>query len=180
MQALGQDGGQSCSPFQRGIDGWCPELIDQPLDYPRELLGKFDLPRTLAKVSRLRNCIYRGLRNTPKQAESGGNISVQETKSIIGALRLRLQPLNVKDFAWIFRVAEDTALKWIREGRVPAFRLGKTVRIDPHLLADMLQREVSDWEAKQELLDRRLKIIEKERNRADMAAPFTGEREGEE
>ena len=70
--------------------------------------------------------------------------------------------MNVKEFAWIFRVAEDTALKWIHEGRVPAFRLGKTVRIDPHLLADMLQREVSDWEAKQELLDRRLKIIEKE------------------
>ena len=119
-------------------------------------------------------------------------MSVQETKSIIGALRLRLQPLNVKEFAWIFRVAEDTALKWIREGRVPAFRLGKTVRIDPHLLADMLQREVSDWEAKQELLDRRLKIIEKEGiaedasceeraapNWADMAEPFAGEREDE-
>jgi excisionase family DNA binding protein len=120
-------------------------------------------------------------------------MSVQETKSIIGALRLRLQPLNVKEFARIFRVAEDTALKWIREGRVPAFRLGKTVRIDPHLLADMLQREVSDWEAKQELLDRRLKSIEKEGiaedaacedgaapNWADMPAPLAGEREGEE
>ena len=120
-------------------------------------------------------------------------MSVQETKSIIGALRLRLQPLTAKEFAWIFRVAEDTALKWIREGRVPAFRLGKTVRIDPHLLADMLQREVSDWEAKQELLDRRLKIIEKEaivedaaceegeaQNWADMADPFAGKREGEE
>ena len=115
-------------------------------------------------------------------------MSVQETKSMIGALRLRLQPLNVKEFAWIFRVAEDTALKWIREGRVPAFRLGKTVRIDPHLLADMLQREVSDWEANQELLDR-LKIIKKEgiteaaacqegaaQSWADMADPFTGER----
>jgi excisionase family DNA binding protein len=100
--------------------------------------------------------------------------------------------LNVKEFAWIFRVAEDTALKWIREGRVPAFRLGKTVRIDPHLLADMLQREVSDWEAKQELLDRRLKVIEKEgivedaaceeeaaSNSADMADPFADTREGE-
>jgi excisionase family DNA binding protein len=87
---------------------------------------------------------------------------ISEPWNQVGALRLRLQPLNVKEFAWIFRVAEDTALKWIREGRVPAFRLGKTVRIDPHLLADMLQREVSDWEAKQELLDRRLKIIEKE------------------
>ena len=56
----------------------------------------------------------------------------------------------------------------------------------------MLQREVSDWEAKQELLDRRLKIIEKEGiaedasceedaapNLADMADPFAGEREGE-
>jgi excisionase family DNA binding protein len=103
-------------------------------------------------------------------------MSVKETKSMIGALRLRLQPLNVKEFAWIFRVADDTALKWIREGRVPAFRLGKTVRIDPHLLADMLQREVSDWEAKQELLDRRLKIIEKEGNWADMADP-SGERQ---
>ena len=119
-------------------------------------------------------------------------MSVQETKSIIAALRLRLQPLNVKEFAWIFRVAEDTALKWIREGRVPAFRLGKTVRIDPHLLADMLQREVSDWEAKQELLDRRLKIIKKEGiaedaaceeekapNLADTADPFADTREGE-
>ena len=101
-------------------------------------------------------------------------MSVQETKSIIGALRLRLQPLNVKELAWIFRVTEDTVLKWIQEGRMPAFRVGKTVRIDPHLLADMLQREVSDWEAKQELLDRRLKIIEKEGNRADMADPFAG------
>jgi excisionase family DNA binding protein len=106
-------------------------------------------------------------------------MSVQETKSIIGALRLRLQPLNVKELAWIFRVTEDTALKWIQEGRMPAFRVGKTVRIDPHLLADMLQREVSDWEAKQELLDRRLKIIEKEGNWADMADPFAGEREDE-
>jgi hypothetical protein len=44
-------------------------------------------------------------------------MSVQETKSIIGALRLRLQPLNVKELAWIFRVTEDTALKWVREGR---------------------------------------------------------------
>jgi hypothetical protein len=132
------------------------------LSFLRVFVGKFDLSRTLAKVFRLRRSVYRGLRNTPKQPESGGNMSVQETKSIIGALRLRLQPLNVKEFAWIFRVAEDTALKWIREDRVPAFRLGKTVRIDPHLLADMLQREVSDWEAKQELLDRRLKVIEKE------------------
>ena len=119
-------------------------------------------------------------------------MSVQETRSMAGALRLRLQPLKVKEFAWIFRVAEDTALKWIREGRVPAFRLGKTVRIDPHLLADMLQREVSDWEAKQDLLDRRLKIVKKEGiaedaaceegaapNWADMADPFAGEREGE-
>jgi hypothetical protein len=40
----------------------------------------------------------------------------------------------------------------------------------------MLQREVSDWEAKQELLDRRLKIIEKEGNWADMADP-SGERQ---
>ena len=107
-------------------------------------------------------------------------MSVQETKSIIGALRLRLQPLNVKELAWIFRVTEDTVLKWIQEGRMPAFRVGKTVRIDPHLLADMLQREVSDWEAKQELLDRRLKIIEKEGNWVDMADPFAGERESEE
>jgi len=61
-------------------------------------------------------------------------MSVQETKSIIAALRLRLQPLNVKEFAWIFRVTEDTVLKWIQEGRMPAFRVGKTVRIDPHLL----------------------------------------------
>jgi excisionase family DNA binding protein len=119
-------------------------------------------------------------------------MSVQETKSIIGALRLRLQPLNVKELAWIFRVTEDTVLKWIQEGRMPAFRVGKTVRIDPHLLADMLQREVSDWEAKQELLDRRLKIIEKEGiaedaaceeeeapNLADTADPFAGEREDE-
>ena len=89
-------------------------------------------------------------------------MSVQETKSIIGALRLRLQPLNVKELAWIFRVTEDTALKWIQECRVPAFRIGKTVRIDPQLLADMLQRDVSVWEAKQELNDRRLKLIEKE------------------
>jgi hypothetical protein len=75
----------------------------------------------------------------------------------------------------------ERALKWIREGRVPAFRLGKTVRIDPHLLADMLQREVSDWEAKQELLDRRLKIIEKEGIAEDAACEeFAGEREGEE
>jgi hypothetical protein len=44
----------------------------------------------------------------------------------------------------------------------------------------MLQREVSDWEAKQELLDRRLKIIEKEGNWVDMADPFAGERESEE
>jgi hypothetical protein len=40
----------------------------------------------------------------------------------------------------------------------------------------MLQREVSDWEAKQELLDRRLKIIEKEGNWADTAAP-SGDRQ---
>src|ERR1039458_2971591 len=146
----------------------------------------------LAKFSRLRNCIYRGSRNTPQKNESVGKISFQETKSIIAALRLRLQPLNVKEFAWIFRVAEDTALRWIREGRVPAFRLGKTVRIDPHLLAGMLQREVSDWEAKQELLDRRLKIIEKEgiaedasceepppQNCGDRSDPFADTREGE-
>jgi hypothetical protein len=42
----------------------------------------------------------------------------------------------------------------------------------------MLQREVSDWEAKQELLDRRLKIIEKEGNRVDVAAPFAGKTRG--
>ena len=94
-------------------------------------------------------------------------MSVAETKSIIAALRLRLQPLNVKELAWIFRVSEDTALKWVHEGRVPAFRVGKTIRVDPHLLADMLQRDLSDFEAKMEMMDKRIQIAERQWERTE-------------
>lgn len=91
-------------------------------------------------------------------------MSVIGTKSTIARLRAMPRPLTVKELAAVFFVAEDTVLKWVREGQVPAFRVGRAVRIDAHLLADMLQKDLEEWQRKMDVIfsraDRLSKLVD--------------------
>ena len=91
-------------------------------------------------------------------------MSVIGAKSTIARLRAMPRPLTVKELARVFFVAEDTVLRWVREGQVPAFRVGKSIRIDAPLLADMLQKDLDEWQQKMDLIfsraDRLSKLVD--------------------
>jgi len=48
--------------------------------------------------------------------------------------------LTVREVAHQLRVNEQTAYRWIREGTLPAVRVGGTVRVPTRMLVDRLRR----------------------------------------
>jgi excisionase family DNA binding protein len=59
--------------------------------------------------------------------------------SMIGQLRARLEPLNVKEVADLLGVAESTVQRWVRNRELPAIRVADTIRFDPTVLADWFE-----------------------------------------
>lgn len=60
--------------------------------------------------------------------------------TIVEALRQRSKPLKVAEAAEIAGVHRVTMFKMTEDGRVPSFRMGTAVRIDPAELADYIER----------------------------------------
>lgn len=60
--------------------------------------------------------------------------------SMIEELRARTEPLNVKEVADLIGVAESTVQRWVRNRELPAIRVADTIRFDPTVLADRLER----------------------------------------
>ena len=60
--------------------------------------------------------------------------------SILRKLREQTRPLGVKEVAELFDVTESTIQRWIRRGEIPAIRVSDTIRIDPGVLADWIER----------------------------------------
>ena len=60
--------------------------------------------------------------------------------SMIEQLRARTEPLNVKEIAEMLDVAESTVQRWARNRELPAIRVADTIRFDPGVLADWLER----------------------------------------
>ncbi len=60
--------------------------------------------------------------------------------SMIEELRARQEPLNVKEVAKLLGVAESTVQRWVRSRELPAIRVADTIRFDPGLLAERLER----------------------------------------
>jgi excisionase family DNA binding protein len=60
--------------------------------------------------------------------------------SIIERLRARIEPLNVKEIADLLGVAESTVQRWVRNRELPAIRVADTIRFDPSVLANWLER----------------------------------------
>jgi excisionase family DNA binding protein len=51
----------------------------------------------------------------------------------------RTSALRVAEFCRIFSIPRATAYAWIRDGRLPAYRVGSTVRLDPAITARWLR-----------------------------------------
>lgn len=60
--------------------------------------------------------------------------------SIIEELRARKEPLSVKEVAELLGVVESTVQRWVRNREIPAIRVADTIRFDPHVLANWLER----------------------------------------
>jgi excisionase family DNA binding protein len=66
--------------------------------------------------------------------------------SILRKLREQTRPLGVKEVAELFDVTESTIQRWIRRGEIPAIRVSDTIRIDPVVLADWIERRGIFWQ----------------------------------
>jgi excisionase family DNA binding protein len=71
------------------------------------------------------------------------------TMSMIEELKARTEPLNVKEVAQLLGVAESTVQRWVRNRELPAIRVADTIRFDPRLLAERLERIQSIVETKE-------------------------------
>jgi excisionase family DNA binding protein len=60
--------------------------------------------------------------------------------SIVQELRHRKETLCVKEVADLLGVAESTVQRWVRNRELPAIRVADTIRFDPGLLAEWLER----------------------------------------
>jgi len=60
--------------------------------------------------------------------------------SMIEQLRARTKPLSVSEVAEMLGVAESTVQRWVRNRELPAIRVADTIRFDPTVLADRLER----------------------------------------
>lgn len=60
--------------------------------------------------------------------------------SMIEQLRGRIVPLNVREVADLLGVAESTVQRWVRNRELLAIRVADTIRFDPGVLADRLER----------------------------------------
>ena len=60
--------------------------------------------------------------------------------SMIKKLRMRTGPLCVKEVAEVLGVAESTVQRWVRNREIQAIRIADTIRFDPGILADWLER----------------------------------------
>ncbi|MBZ5598471.1 MAG: helix-turn-helix domain-containing protein [Acidobacteriia bacterium] len=59
---------------------------------------------------------------------------------MIEQLRGRIVPLNVREVADLLGVAESTVQRWVRNRELLAIRVADTIRFDPGVLADRLER----------------------------------------
>jgi len=62
------------------------------------------------------------------------------TMSILKKLREQTRPLGVKEIAELFDVSEATIQRWVRRGEIPAIRVSDTIRFDPGVLADWIEK----------------------------------------
>lgn len=60
--------------------------------------------------------------------------------SILKKLREQTRPLGVKEIAELFDVSEATIQRWVRRGEIPAIRVSDTIRFDPGVLADWIEK----------------------------------------
>ncbi len=60
--------------------------------------------------------------------------------TIVDQLRARTTPLKVPEAAIILGIHRVTCFKMTEDGRIPSFRIGTAVRIDPALLADYIEK----------------------------------------
>jgi excisionase family DNA binding protein len=60
-------------------------------------------------------------------------------QSIADRLRSSDSALSVSELAHILNIAPLTLLRWVKAKRVPFFRLGRTIRFCPALVARWLQ-----------------------------------------
>ena len=60
--------------------------------------------------------------------------------SMIEQLKARTEPLNVKEVADLLNVSAATIQRWVRDGEIPAIRISDTIRFDPGVLAERLER----------------------------------------
>jgi excisionase family DNA binding protein len=62
-----------------------------------------------------------------------------EPQTIAETIESRTSALTVPEFCRIFSIPRATAYSWIRDGRLPAYRVGSTVRLDPAITARWLR-----------------------------------------
>jgi excisionase family DNA binding protein len=62
-----------------------------------------------------------------------------EPQTIAETIEARTSALTVAEFCRIFSIPRATAYAWIRDGRLPAYRVGCTVRLDPAITARWLR-----------------------------------------
>ncbi len=64
-----------------------------------------------------------------------GTIKAQRPLTIPEKLELRNELLGSKEVMRIIGTDKNTLARWVREGRIPATRIGKNNKFDPVLLA---------------------------------------------
>ena len=60
--------------------------------------------------------------------------------SIVKTLRERSELLNAAELAALLVVTQATVLRWARMRQIPHFRIGDTIRFDPDMIADWVER----------------------------------------
>jgi excisionase family DNA binding protein len=61
--------------------------------------------------------------------------------SIVGRLRSMRSALTAPELAELLHLGRNTVYAQIKSGRIPSYRIGQTVRLDPAVIADWLEAQ---------------------------------------
>ena len=63
----------------------------------------------------------------------------QLKSTLVARLRAMETALSVSDLAELLSMGRNTMHVWVRSGKVPSYKIGNTIRIDPIEAADWLE-----------------------------------------
>jgi excisionase family DNA binding protein len=101
--------------------------------------AQIDTPGTFMNTLKRQDC--NALNRSASVVSIDSRTTTYQSDSIVCRLRRMRKALSVPELAEMLNMGRNTVYSQIKSGRIPSYRIGQTVRLDPAVIADWLEAQ---------------------------------------